>query len=77
MPTENSFVTGMKLEAVDKADPNLVRPATIYSTKGHRVRIRFVYIYFLLLQMRNIQNVCEEPVSNHTIWTLKELQTRL
>ena len=42
MPTENSFVTGMKLEAVDKADPNLVRPATIYSTNGHKMRIRFV-----------------------------------
>jgi len=42
MPPENSFVTGMKLEAVDKVDRNLVRPATIYSTKGHRVRIRFV-----------------------------------
>jgi len=41
MPPENAFVTGMKLEAVDKADDNLVRPATIYSTKGHRVRIRF------------------------------------
>ena len=42
MPPENLFVTGMKLEAVDKVDPNLVRPATIYSTKGDRVRIRFV-----------------------------------
>jgi len=41
MPPKNSFVTGMKLEAVDKANPNFVRPATIYSTRGHTVRIRF------------------------------------
>lgn len=39
----------MKLEAVDKRNPALIRVATVVETEDHRIKVIYILFFYLLI----------------------------